>query len=91
MVDIWKTLSPQFKRYPITVSIYSLACFSFGFLLLRAHSVGFALATTKWQVIALSDVFGVFYSVDEAQRKAFIADIELERRECPVRSSSALA
>lgn len=130
IVDTWKTLSPQFKRYLITASIFSLAYFSFGFLLLRAHSVGFsvkdivllyalfnisfvlaaplvgklgdrigrariimlgyvvyllmcigfAFASTEWQVIVLFVIYGVFYSIDEAQSKAFIADIELERR-----------
>ncbi len=128
--DTWKTLSPQFKRYLMAAGIFSLAYFSFGFLLLRAHSVGFAVkdivllyalfnisfvvaaplvgklgdrmgrariimlgyliyllmslgfafATTQWQVIVLFVIYGVFYSIDEAQSKAFIADIELERR-----------
>jgi MFS family permease len=130
IVGTWKTLSPQFKRYLITASIFSLAYFSFGFLLLRAQSVGFsvkdivllyalfnisfvlvaplvgklgdrigrariimlgyliyllmcigfAFASTEWQVIVLFVIYGVFYSIDEAQSKAFIADIELERR-----------
>ena len=114
MFDTWKTLSPQFKRYLVTAGIFSLAYFSFGFLLLRAQSVGFAVkdivllyalfnisfvvaaplvgklgdhmgrariimlgyliyllmslgfafATTQWQVIVLFVVYGVFYSVD---------------------------
>lgn len=130
MVDTWKTLSPQFKRYLVTAGIFSLAYFSFGFLLLRAHSVGFTVkeivllyalfnisfvaaapligklgdrlgrariimlsyliyllmcvgfvfASTQWQIVVLFVVYGVFYAVDEAQSKAFIADIELERR-----------
>ncbi|HEX7454562.1 MAG TPA: MFS transporter [Gallionella sp.] len=130
MLDTWKTLNPQFKRYLITASIFSLAYFSFGFLLLRAHSagfatrdivllyalfnfssvvaaplvgklgdsigrtriilsgyliyllmsLGFAFATTQWQVVVLFVIYGVFYAIDEAQSKAFIADIELERR-----------
>jgi MFS family permease len=130
MFDTWKTLSPQLNRYLVVAGIFSLAYFSFGFLLLRAHGVGFtvndvvllyalfnisfvvaaplagklgdrigrariivlgyliyllmclgfALAASKWQVIALFVVYGVFYSIDEAQSKAFIADIELERR-----------
>ncbi len=130
MLDTWKTMSPQFKRYLITASIFSLAYFSFGFLLLRAHnagfvtrdiallyalfnlsfvvaaplvgklgdrigrsriimlgyliyllmSLGFAFATTQWEVIVLFVIYGLFYSIDEAQSKAFIADIELERR-----------
>lgn len=130
IVETWKTLSPQFKRYLISASVFSLAYFSFGFLLLRAHSVGFAVkdivllyalfnisfviaaplvgklgdrfgrariimlgylvyllmcigfvfASTAGQVIVLFVIYGVFYSIDEAQSKAFITDIELERR-----------
>ena len=130
MFKAWKTLSPDFKRYLVTAGIFSLAYFSFGFLLLRAYSVGFAVkdivllyalfniafvvsapsigrhgdrwgrgriillgyltyllmslgfafATTKWQLIALFLIYGVFYSIDEAQSKAFIADIEIDRR-----------
>jgi MFS family permease len=130
MLETWKTLSPQFKRYLVTAGIFSLAYFSFGFLLLRAHSVGFAVkdivllyalfniafvvaapligklgdsigrprmimlgyltyllmslgfafAATQWQVIVLFIIYGVFYAIDEAQSKAFIADLELERR-----------
>lgn len=130
MFETWKILSPQFKRYLVAAGIFSLAYFSFGFLLLRAHSVGFsvkdivllyalfniafvvvspligklgdrlgrariimlgyliyllmslgfAFATTQWQVIVLFIIYGVFYAIDEAQSKAFIADLELERR-----------
>ena len=130
MVATWKTLSPGFKRYLVSSAIFSLAYFSFSFLLLRAHSVGFsvehivllyalfniafvvaspligklgdhvgrarmimlgyavyllmclgfAFASTQPQVIALFVVFGIFYAIDEAQSKAFIADLELERR-----------
>jgi MFS family permease len=126
----WKTLSPGFKRYLIAAGIFSLAYFSFGFLLLRANNVGFsvrdivllyalfnvsfvvaapligklgdrigrtrvvvlsyliylvmslgfAFATTKWEIIFLFVIYGVFYSIDEAQSKAFIADVESERR-----------
>jgi MFS family permease len=130
MFETWKVLSPQFKRYLISAGIFSLAYFSFGFFLLRAHSVGFsikdtillyalfniacvivapaigkisdslgrarmillgyltyllmclgfAFVMTKWQIIVLFVFYGVFYAIDEAQNKAFIADIELERR-----------
>jgi MFS family permease len=125
-----KLLSPQFKRYLLTAGVFSLAYFSFGFLLLRAHSVGFsvtdtvllyalfniacviaapligrlsdgvgrphmimlgysvyavmslgfAFASEKWQVLILFVLYGFFYAIDEAQNKAFIADIEAERR-----------
>jgi len=43
-------------------------------------SVGFIFAAQKWQVIVLFLLFGIFYSIDEAQSKAFIADIEKDRR-----------
>jgi MFS family permease len=126
----WKTLSPGFKRYLVAAGIFSLAYFSFGFLLLRAYSVGFsvrdivllyalfnvsfvvaapligklgdrigrarivvlsyliylgmslgfAFATTKWQILLLFVTYGIFYSIDEAQSKAFIADVEPDRR-----------
>ena len=125
-----KLLSPGFKRYLMTAGVFSLAYFSFGFLLLRAHSVGFsvtdtvllyalfniacvvaapligkmsdsvgrprvimlgyatyavmslgfAFATAKWQVLVLFVLCGVFYAIDEAQNKAFIADMEADRR-----------
>lgn len=130
MFETWKSLSPEFKRYLVPAGIFSLAYFSFGFLLLRAHTVGFsvkdivllyalfniafvvaaplngklgdlvgrariimlgylvyllmslgfAVAAAKWQVVVLFVIYGVFYSIDEAQSKAFIADIEPERR-----------
>lgn len=130
MFETLKTLSPEFRRYLVTAGIFSLAYFSFGFLMLRAQSAGFtikdivllyalfniafviaapllgklgdhlgrgsmimlgyltyllmslafAFATMHWQIIALFIVYGVFYAIDEAQSKAFIADIEPERR-----------
>lgn len=126
----WGTLSAQFKVYLIPAGIFSLAYFSFGFLLLRAYTLGFAIADvvllyalfnisfviisipigklgdligrkyiiilgyliyiimsfgfvfakTKWEVIILFLLFGIFYSIDEAQSKAFITDIEKDRR-----------
>lgn len=130
MFETWQILSPEFKRYLVAAGIFSLAYFSFGFLLLRAQSVGFSVkdivllyalfniafviaapligklgdrfgrarmimlgyliyllmslgfvfATTQWQIIVLFIIYGVFYAIDEAQSKAFIADLELERR-----------
>jgi MFS family permease len=126
----WKTLSPAFKRYLVAAAIFSLAYFSFGFLLLRAQAVGFsakdvvllyalfnvafvvaapaigrlgdrigrarivvlgyvvyfamslgfAYATSKGQVVVLFVLYGLFFSIDEAQSKAYIADLEPERR-----------
>lgn len=51
-----------------------------GYLIYLLMSLGFAFATTQCQVIVLFIIYGVFYAIDEAQSKAFIADIELERR-----------
>lgn len=129
-LEAWKSVSPQFKRFLVAAGIFALAYFSFGFLLLRAHAVGFdikdtvllyalfnvacvaaapvigkigdrvgrarmimlgyltyalmcfgfAFATTRWQIIGLFVVYGLFYAIDEAQSKAFIADLESERR-----------
>ena len=126
----WSVLSPRFKAYLIPAAIFSLAYFSFSFLLLKAYiigfsvadvillyalfnisfviaaipvgrlgdiisrkyvimlgyltyiimSLGFIFATEKWQIILLFILFGIFYSIDEAQSKAFIADLEPERR-----------
>lgn len=126
----WHSLSPAFKRYLLSAEVFSLAYFSFSFLMLRAHSVGFAvtdivllyalfnvacvvaaplmgrlsdrigrprmvllgyalyasmcvgfaLASTQWHIVLLFVLYGVFYAVDEAQNKAFIADLEHERR-----------
>lgn len=126
----WGTLSSRFKSFLIPAGIFSLAYFSFGFLLLRAYTIGFEIkdvvllyalfnisfvaisvpvgklgdligrkyiiilgymtyiimsmgfvfAKTKWEVIILFLLFGIFYSIDEAQSKAFISDIEKDRR-----------
>ena len=43
-------------------------------------SLGFIFAKTKWEVIILFLLFGIFYSIDEAQSRAFITDIEKDRR-----------
>lgn len=130
MFNAWKMLSPGFKSYLIPASIFSLAYFSFGFLLLRAYAIGFSIddvvllyalfnisfvlfsipigrlgdaigrkyivllgyvtyfimslgfifARAKWEIIVLFLLFGIFYSIDEAQSNAFITDIEKDRR-----------
>ena len=130
MLQTWQSMSPGFKRYLISAGIFSLAYFSFGFLMLRAHSVGFsvkdtvllyamfniacviaapligklgdrvgrpkmimlgyvvylvmslgfAFAGTQWEIVVLFILYGVFYAIDEAQNKAFIVDLEAERR-----------
>ena len=126
----WRTLSKRFKLFLIPAGIFSLAYFSFSFLLLRAYDLGFTIkdvvllyalfnvsfvimavpigklgdiigrkyiiilgyllyafmclgfifANQPWQIVLLFLLFGIFYSVDEAQSKAFILDLEPERR-----------
>jgi MFS family permease len=126
----WGTLSKSFKIFLIPAGIFSLAYFSFGFLLLKAYQAGFAIkdvvllyalfnvsfvvfsvpigklgdkigrkfviisgyvlyiimalgfifAHTKPEITILFILFGIFYTIDEAQGKAFIADMEPERR-----------
>lgn len=129
-LQAWRTLSPGFKRYLIAAGVFSLGYFSFGFLLLRAHDVGFSARDTvllyasfniafvmaapavgklgdqigrtrvialsylvymlmcfgfvavraKWEILALFLIYGIFFAIDEAQSKAFIADMEPARR-----------
>ena len=126
----WQLLSPNFKRFLLPAGIFALAYYSLGFLLLKAHQVGFSIKDTVllyalfngacvaaapivgwlgdkigrsriillgyvlygainmglifvhtyWQMILLFALYGVFYAIDEAQTKAFIADLEPERR-----------
>lgn len=126
----WQLLSPSFKRFLIPAGVFALGYYSLGFLLLKAHQVGFSIKDTVllyalfngvcviaapivgwlgdkigrshiillgymlysainivlifahayWQMIILFALYGVFYAIDEAQAKAFIADLEPERR-----------
>lgn len=126
----WRALSPGFKRFLVPAGVFALSYYSLGFLLLKAHAVGFSVADTVllyalfnavcvvaaplvgrlgdavgrsrvlllgyglygainlalvWashsgQVIALFALYGVFFAIDESQSKAFIADLEPERR-----------
>ncbi|HJV02439.1 MAG TPA: MFS transporter [Burkholderiaceae bacterium] len=126
----WHALSPGFKRFLLPGGLFALAYYSLGFLLLKAHEVGFgvteivllyalfnitcvlaapamgrlgdrigrrrvimlgyllygllnvwlALAHGKWELVAAFGVYGLFYAIDEAQSKAWVADLEPERR-----------
>ena len=37
-------------------------------------------ASTRWEMLAVFCIYGLFYAIEESQSKAFIADIEPERR-----------
>jgi MFS family permease len=126
----WQSLSPGFKRFLLPAGVFALAYYSLGFLLLKAHAVGFGItdivllyalfnatcviaaplvgwrgdrvgrsgivvlgyalygainvaaifADSRGEVVALFALYGLFYAIEESQSKAFIADIEPERR-----------
>lgn len=126
----WNALSTQFKRFLLPAGVFALGYYSLGFLLLKAHALGFSVTDTvllyalfnavcvvaaplvgrlgdavgrrrivllgyglyalinlalvwageRWQIVALFAVYGVFFAIDESQSKAFIADLEPDRR-----------
>ena len=126
----WRSLSPGFQRFLVPAGLFALAYYSLGFLLLKAHALGFAVkdivllyalfnttcvlaaplagllgdrigrgrvivlgyalygginlalvwAASRGSMIALFALYGVFYAIEESQSKAFIADLEPERR-----------
>ncbi|MDL2337002.1 MAG: MFS transporter [Pseudomonadota bacterium] len=51
-----------------------------GYALYGLINLGLVFAGQGWQIVALFAVYGVFYAVEEAQSKAYIADLEPERR-----------
>jgi len=126
----WRAISTGFKRFLIPAGVFSLAYFSLGFLLLKAHDLGFGVtdivllyalfntscvivaplagllgdrigrsriillgyavyglvnlglifATRQWELVVVFFFYGFFYAIDDSQSRAFIADIEPERR-----------
>ncbi|HQC87157.1 MAG TPA: MFS transporter, partial [Rhodoferax sp.] len=126
IVQNWALLSPGFKRFLWPAGVFALAYFSLGFILIKAHDVGFSVteivllyalfnttcavaaplvgklgdrvgrsrivvlgyavyagislwlmvASTRWELIAAFAMYGLFYSIEESQSKAFIADLE---------------
>lgn len=126
----WRQLGAGFKRFLWPAGIFALAYFSLGFILLKAHAVGFSVtdivllyalfnttcvaaaplvgklgdklgrgvimvlgyalyaginlwlvfAGSRWEVVSVFAVYGLFYAIDESQSKALIADLEPERR-----------
>ena len=51
-----------------------------GYILYLVMSIGFLLANSKAEIVALFVVFGIFYSIDEGQSKAYITDLERSQR-----------
>jgi MFS family permease len=130
VVENWRLLSPGFKRFLVPAGVFALAYYSLGFLLLKAHTIGFdvkhivllyalfnatcviaapwvgrlgdrigrsrivvlgyalygglnlaaAFVDSRSQMVALFALYGLFYAIEESQSKAFIADLEPQRR-----------
>jgi MFS family permease len=130
MRQSWRQLSPGFKRFLLPSGLFALAYFSLGFILLKAHALGFSvthivllyalfnttcviaaplvgrlgdkvgrsrivvlgyavyalinawlvIASSRWEMVAVFAVYGLFYAIEESQSKAFMADLEPERR-----------
>lgn len=51
-----------------------------GYALYGLINLGLVFATTQAQLVAVFAAYGIFYAVEEAQSKAFIADLEPHRR-----------
>ena len=51
-----------------------------GYTLYGLINLGLIFATSRWEIIVAFAFYGFFYSIDESQSKAFIADLEPERR-----------
>ena len=126
----WQLLSAGFKRFLGAAAVFSLGYFSLGFILLKAHALGFGvtdivllyalfntscvlaaplvgrlgdkvgrsriillgyalyagmnvllmLASSHGEMVLVFAVYGLFYAIEDSQSKAFIADLEPERR-----------
>jgi MFS family permease len=51
-----------------------------GYALYGLINLGLVFATSQWEIIAAFSFYGFFYAIEESQSKAFIADLEPERR-----------
>ena len=51
-----------------------------GYALYAAINLWLVLANSRWEIVAAFALYGVFFAIDESQSKAFIADLEPERR-----------
>ncbi len=51
-----------------------------GYALYLALNLAAIVADQRWQIIGIFVVYGLFYAIEESQSKAFIADLEPQRR-----------
>lgn len=50
-----------------------------GYGLYAAINLWLLLASSRWEIVTIFGLYGLFYAIDESQSKAFIADLEPER------------
>jgi MFS family permease len=51
-----------------------------GYAIYAGLNLWMVFAATRWEMLAVFCIYGVFYAIEESQSKAFIADLEHERR-----------
>lgn len=51
-----------------------------GYALYAGIDLWLVIASSRWEIVAVFAVYGFFYAIDESQSKAFITDLEPERR-----------
>ena len=51
-----------------------------GYAVYAGLNLWMVFASARWEMVAVFCLYGVFYAIEESQSKAFIADIEPERR-----------
>lgn len=51
-----------------------------GYALYAALNLWLVVADSRWEMVGIFCLYGVFYAIEESQSKAFIADLEPERR-----------
>lgn len=130
LVQGWRLLGPGLRRFLAPAGIFALGYYSLGFLLVRAHQLGFGVsgvvllyalfnavcvltaplagllgdrfgrqhvvplgyalyglvnlgllaASERWQLVALFVLYGLFYAIEDSQSRAFVVDLEPQRR-----------
>lgn len=65
------SLGDRVGRSRIVVLGYAL----YGFI-----NLGLVFASSRWELVALFALYGFFYAIEDSQSKAFIADLEPQRR-----------
>ena len=51
-----------------------------GYFVYAAINLWLVFVSSRWEMVVIFAIYGLFYAIDESQSKAFIADLEPERR-----------